>query len=185
MDAESMQKTGWIDGAPDFHETHFMKGFPNDTGRFRFKPDWVSIGPLHKEMPSLPDHAPLTNDFDDEHPFRMVTPPARNFLNTSFTETPTSRDKEAQPMLLIHPEDAANLGVDDGARVVVGNHQGSVRLPARHFPGLQRGVVILESVWPDEYFEDGIGINLLIDARPIAPNYGAAFHDTAVWIRTG
>ena len=28
MDAESMQKTGWIDGAPDFHEAHFMKGFP-------------------------------------------------------------------------------------------------------------------------------------------------------------
>ena len=185
VDAETMRKNKWIDGALEFDEAHFANGFPNKSGRFRFKPDWAAIGPLHEGLPSLPDHAPLTNVTDKDHAFRMVTPPARNFLNTSFAETSTSRDREGQPRLLIHPEDADRLGIRDRTQIIVGNLQGSVHLQVCHFSGLQPGVVMAESVWPNDQFKNGIGINLLINSRPIAPNYGAAFHDTAVWIRPG
>ncbi len=48
------------------------------------------------------------------HPFRMTTSPARNFLNSSFTETPTGLAKEERPSVMIHPDDAAPLGIADG-----------------------------------------------------------------------
>jgi anaerobic selenocysteine-containing dehydrogenase len=49
--------------------------------------------------------------------------------------------------------------------------------------GQQRGVVVVEGIWTNRYFESGLGINALTGADPGWPNGGAAFHDTAVWIR--
>ena len=63
---------------------------------------------------------------DSTHPFRLVTAPARSFLNTSFTETPASVAREKRPAALMHPEDCAALAVKDGDRVRLGNTRGSV-----------------------------------------------------------
>lgn len=62
----------------------------------------------------------------------------------------------------------------------LGNRRGTVKLHARLFDGVQRGVVIVESIWPHAAFEEGIGINTLVGADPAKPNGGAAFHDSAV-----
>jgi len=48
--------------------------------------------------------------------------------------------------------------------------------------GLQRRVVIVEGLWPNRAFEEGIGINLLTSADPGLPRGGAVFHDTSVWL---
>jgi anaerobic selenocysteine-containing dehydrogenase len=85
---------------------------------------------------------------------------------------------------MIHPDDAAPLGVADGSRVVLGNKRGEVRLHARLFDGVQRGVIIAESIWPNGAYEDGRGINTLTSADVVAPFGGAALHDTKVWVRT-
>jgi hypothetical protein len=47
---------------------------------------------------------------------------------------------------------------------------------------VQKDVIVVESVWPNAAFEEGIGINALISAEAGAPNGGAVFHDTAVWV---
>jgi anaerobic selenocysteine-containing dehydrogenase len=84
---------------------------------------------------------------------------------------------------LIQPEYAAAAVIDDGDYVVLGNARGQVRLHARIFGGVVRGVLISESIWPNEAFADGCGINSLTGADPIAPYGGAAFHDNKVWIK--
>jgi anaerobic selenocysteine-containing dehydrogenase len=66
---------------------------------------------------------------------------------------------------------------------VLGNSRGEVRLHARLFDGLRRGVLIAESVWPNAAYEDGRGINTLTGDHAIAPVGGAAFHDNRVWIK--
>jgi hypothetical protein len=48
---------------------------------------------------------------------------------------------------------------------------------------VRRGVLIAESIWPNEAYVDGRGINTLTGADSIAPLGGAAFHDNRVWIR--
>jgi hypothetical protein len=65
----------------------------------------------------------------------------------------------------------------------MGNERGEIMLAAEAFPGVQRGVVIVESIPPNDQFEGGEGINTLTSADQGAPYGGAPFHDNHVWIR--
>ena len=187
---DQLEAKRWIDCQPDFDAAHYVRGFAWPDGKFRFKPDWPNVpfrSPWHAgpvdEMPTLPDHWNIIEEADEAHPFRLATSPARNFLNSTFTEMPTSRAREGRPEVMIHPLDAAPLAIADGAEVVLGNARGKVRLHARLFDGVRRGVLIAESIWPNAAYPDGRGINTLTGADAIAPYGGAAFHDNRVWIR--
>ncbi len=107
----------------------------------------------------------------------------RHFLNTSFTETPSSQRYERRPTVKLHPDDCAALGLTAGALARLGNQRGSVVVATEPFAGIQRGVVVVESIWPHAAFVEGRGINVLTSADPGPPNGGAVFHDTAVWLR--
>jgi anaerobic selenocysteine-containing dehydrogenase len=182
-DAATIDAAGGFDALPDYATAHHLNGFPTPSGKFQFKPDWSTQGPDHARMPKLPDHFAIIDESDDRHPFRLVAAPARNYLNTSFTETPTSQRKEERPTVLVHPEDAARLGIGAGDRVRLGNGRGSVVVHALLRDGQQPGVLVVESIWPNAAFEEGIGINALISAEAAPPGGGAVFHDTAVWLR--
>jgi anaerobic selenocysteine-containing dehydrogenase len=182
-DAATIHAKGGHDLALPFETAHFLDGFGHADKRFHFQANWAAIGPHHAGMSSLPDHVPVIDRADAEHPFRMVAPPARSFLNTTFNNLPSSIGREGKPTARVHPDDLAALGLADGARLRLGNKRGSVVLEARAFDGLQRGVVVVEGIWPNSAFEEGIGINALTSADPGLPNGGAVFHDTAVWIK--
>ncbi|MGE0416582.1 MAG: molybdopterin oxidoreductase family protein [Acetobacteraceae bacterium] len=182
-DAATVMRERWIDIMPGFEDAHFLKGFGTRDGKFRFAPDWSALGEFHAQMPPLPDHMPTIDDAAPDRPFRLVTAPARSFLNTSFTEMPTGRKREGRPTVLMHPEDGRRLGVADGARVRLGNARGEVVLHAKYADGMQAGVLVSESIWPSECFEGGIGINALTSDDPGPPFGGAVYHDTAVWMR--
>ncbi len=182
-DAATVRARRWVDAAQPFARAHFLDGFAHADKRFHFAPDWTALGPFGAAMPKLPDHFAIVDARSETHPFRMVTAPARQFLNTSFTEMPTGRARERRPTALIHPQDAARLGIAEGARMRLGNARGEVVLHARHFDGVQPGVLVVESVWPSEYYEGGLGINALTSDDPAPPAGGAVFHDTAVWAR--
>ena len=181
--AEAVHAARWVDCGRDFRASHFLDGFGHPDGRFRFAPDWAAIGPNHADLPPLPDHLPITETADTDHPFRMVTAPARHFLNSTFGVSEDSRRREGRPTVLIHSADCANLGVDDGDTVRLGNRRGAVVVHARPFDGLQPGTVVVEGLWRNADFVEGNGINTLTGSDPVLPAGGAAFHDTAVWIR--
>jgi len=82
--------------------------------------------------------------------------------------------------VMVHPEDARQQGISEDQLVRLSNPRGIVLLHATLFDGLQRGVVIVESIWPNAAFVGGIGINALTGADPGAPIGGAAFHDNRV-----
>ncbi|MFG1299237.1 molybdopterin oxidoreductase family protein [Xanthobacter sp. V3C-3] len=182
-----LEETGFIDVAKPFEEAHFLTGFGHRDKRFHFAVDWPALafpapakfGPV-ADMPALPDHWAVIEEPTAAHPFRLVTAPARNFLNSSFTETPTSQAREGAPSLLIHPEDAAGLGIAEGDLVAVENPRGRVELIARLFDGVRRGVVVSEQIQPAGAHRGGRGINTLTGADPVAPVGGAAFHDNRV-----
>jgi anaerobic selenocysteine-containing dehydrogenase len=188
---DRLEEESWIDVQPDFESAHFLNGFGHPDGKYRFRPDWravrfnplvPSLGPIDA-IPPLPDHWEVREQEDERHPFKLSTSPARTFLNSTFNETPSSRKREGRPTLFIHPEDLAALGLSDGQKVRIGNERGAVTIHLQAFAGLRRGVVIAESIWPNEAFEDGCGINTLTGADQPAPCGGAPFHDIHVWIR--
>ncbi|MDQ0469036.1 molybdopterin-containing oxidoreductase family protein [Labrys wisconsinensis] len=184
---EELERQRWIDCQQPFEKAHFLDGFGWPDGKFRFKADWrrvpyaapAKFGPIDT-MPAFPDHWAAIEAADEAHPFRLATSPARNYLNSSFTETPTAITKEERPTVLIHPEDAAANGIAEGDKVELSNPRGAVRLHARLFGGLRRGVLVAESIWPNSAYEDGRGINTLTGADAPAPVGGAAFHDNKV-----
>jgi anaerobic selenocysteine-containing dehydrogenase len=182
-DAATIVAKGGHDMAPPFETAHFLDGFGHADRRFHFKADWAKIGPSYALLPALPDHVAVIEESDAEHPFRMVAPPARSFLNSTFNNTPSGVVREGRPTVRLHPADLAALGLADGARVRLGNRRGSVMLHARAFDGVLRGVVVVEGLWPNGAFEEGIGVNALTSADAGLPNGGAVYHDTAVWVR--
>ena len=165
-------------------------------GKFRFKPDWTgtvapnkppksigAAGPL-AELPEFPDHVDLIEVADAEHPFRLATSPARSFLNSSFTETPGSQNREGRPELMIHPDDAAATR-HRRRRPRRDRQHGAARwccMPDCS-TACRRGVVIAEGIWPNSAHERGEGINVLTGSDAAAPYGGAAFHDNKVWVR--
>jgi len=192
-DLASLEEMRWHDCRPTYEEAHYQDGFAHTDGKFHFRPNWAEFAPAawttagcshgHADstgMPEFPDHWAVIEEASEELPFRLVTAPARNYLNSSFTETPTSRKQERRPSVLLHPKDAAKQGIEDGQRVRLANHRGEVVLHAELFTGLQPGVLVVESIWPNAAFEGGIGINALTGADPVKPIGGAAFHDNAV-----
>jgi len=182
-DAETNWRRGGQDFALPFKTAHFLDGFPNGDGRFHFKPDWRRFGGRWHEMPALPDHFDVIDAATPDRPFRLVAAPARTFLNSTFTETPSSQARERRPTALLHPDDCEALGVADGDPVRLGNTRGEVVIRAKAQAGQQRGVVVVEGIWPNRRFDGGIGINALTSADPGWPHGGAVFHDTAVSIR--
>ncbi len=195
MDFDRLGEEKWIDCQPDFDTAHFVKGFGFPDGKFRFRPNWTNtpapnrppralgaFGP-HEALPAFPDHVAIIETPDADHPFRLATSPARTFLNSTFTETKGSREREGRPEVMIHPEDAAANGIAEGDIVQLGNPRGDIRLHAKVTDGVKPGVLIAEGIWPNSAHLDGEGINVLTGADPVAPYGGAAFHDNRVWLR--
>jgi anaerobic selenocysteine-containing dehydrogenase len=180
----------WIDAQPKFAEAHYLDGFNFADRKYRFRAKWddmpvpvVGAPVLTEGLPQLPDHWDGIEVADADHPFRLATSPARSFLNSSFNETPGSRQREGRPTVMMHPHDAKGLGLADGDKVVLGNPRGEVRLHVKLFDGVVPGVLIAESIHPNAAYEDGRGINTLTGADTGQPFGGAAFHDNKVWVR--
>ncbi len=173
----------FIDCAPSFEEAHFINGFNWHDGKFRFAPNWRELGAAGGEMPTLPDFWDVIDARNAQHPLRLVAAPSRGFLNSSFNNTPSSLKREKFPQLKIHPQTAKRFAIVDKQSVKVGNDQGAVTVTAAFTEDIQADTVVVEGIWAAKYFPEGIGINLLISAEPAAPNGGAVFHDTAVWVK--
>ena len=181
--ADTVWQQGGIDLALEFEQANFLTGFATPNKRFHFAPDWSTVGPNFSAMPAMPDHWEVIDRPTTSCPLRLVAAPARQFLNTSFSETPTARRMEKQPTALLHPQDLQVYAIKSGDLVTLGNALGEVSLLAKAFDGLQVGTVIVEGLWPNDAFAGGIGINALISSEPGKPNGGAVYHDTAIWAR--
>ena len=172
-----------IDFFPGFETSHYLDGFEHDDRRFHFRAGWQAWPHAVEGMPELPDQWEVTDESNPEKPFRLVTAPSRWFLNSTFNELEISRKRLKRPCVKLHPQDCSKLGLEEAQPVVLGNERGEVELVVEVFDGLQPGVVVVESIWPNSAFRNGRGINTLTSAEIGAPNGGAVFHDTAVWIR--
>lgn len=191
---DTLKEERWFDCQPEFRQAHYLDGFGHADGRFRFRPDWQNgkspnkpparlgnLGPV-AALPEFPDQVDLIEVADAAHPFRLATSPARNFLNSTFSETPTSREKEGRPEVMLNPADAERLLIAEGDVVRIGNGRGSLRVHARVTDAVKPGVLVAEGLWPNKAHLDGEGINVLTGADAVAPHGGAAFHDNKVWL---
>ena len=114
------------------------------------------------------------------YPLAMISPPARNFLNSSFVNVKSLRDIEREPVLEMHPDDATARGIADGAMVRVFNDRGEQLLRAAVNGRARPGVVNGLGVWWRKFGVDGKNVNELTHQRLTDLGAAATFYDCLV-----
>jgi anaerobic selenocysteine-containing dehydrogenase len=110
----------------------------------------------------------------------MISPPARNFLNSSFVNVRSLRDIEGEPLLEIDAGDAAARGIATGAVVRVFNDRGEYRCKARVSERARPGVVNGLGVWWRKLGLAGTNVNQLTSQRLTDLGRGPVFYDCLV-----
>ncbi len=137
-----LRERGWV--TLPLPEAPFARGgFPTASGRCEID------SPRHGVPDYLPNHesATSTPGLAARYPLAMISPPARNFLNSSFVNVKSLRDIEGEPLLEIHPEDAASRSIVDGGVVRVFNDRGEYWCTARVSDRARPGVVNGLGIW--------------------------------------
>jgi anaerobic selenocysteine-containing dehydrogenase len=112
----------------------------------------------------------------------MISPPARNFLNSTFVNVKSLRQTEGEPHLDIHPADAAQRGIVDGNQVRIYNERGSFMAKARVTDKARQGLVVGLSVWWKKFSADGKNANEVTSQRLTDMGKAPTFYDVLVQV---
>jgi anaerobic selenocysteine-containing dehydrogenase len=147
-------------------------GFPTASGKCEFE------SPVH----GLPDHLPNHEQpgSDPRYPLAMISPPARNFLNSTFVNVKSLRDMEGEPLLEISAQDAEQRGISDGDIVKIFNDRGVYRCKARISTRARAGVVHGLGIWWRKMGLDGKNVNELTSQHLTDMGRGPVFYDCMV-----
>ena len=183
MDWEALKRDGWKRLALPKTFAPFAKGgFHTASGKCEFYSATLlgqGIDPLPFYNP--PAEAAASNpQLARKYPLSFLSPPVRNFLNSSFANLPRFRAAEGEPSLELHSADAAARGVVDGDMVRVYNDRGSFTLKARVNDKPRRGVVVAPSVWWKKFARDRSNANDLTSQRTADLGGAATFYDCLV-----
>jgi anaerobic selenocysteine-containing dehydrogenase len=180
---ESLKNSGWRRLAvPERFAPFAAGGFPTPSGKCEF----YSATAAKMGLDPLPTYTPPREnvladpDRAQRYPLAFISPPCRNFLNSSFANLPFALASEKEPRLDIHPDDARSRGIADGAKVRVFNDRGDFTVKAAISTRARPGCVVAPSVWWRKLAPDGRNAND-VTSQALADMGGAAtFYDCLV-----
>jgi anaerobic selenocysteine-containing dehydrogenase len=154
--------------------------FPTPSGKCEF----FSQRLADTGQDGLPDHVPNYEvaKTGDTYPLAMISPPARNFLNSSFVNVKSLRDIEGEPLLEMHADDATARGIVSGETVRVFNSRGTYRCTVRVNQRARPGVVHGLGVWWRKLGLDGSNVNELTSQQLTDMGRAPTFYDCAVQV---
>jgi anaerobic selenocysteine-containing dehydrogenase len=117
------------------------------------------------------------------YPLQLLTPPAPQFLNSTFVNVDTLRKSAGERTLEIHPVDAASRGVVAGQMVTVFNDRGRFRARAVLADTVKPGVVVSLGLWWRKFTDDGANCNSTTATATTDLGGGATFFDNLVEVR--
>ena len=160
----------------------FAEGrFPTASGKCEF----FSAELARRGQDGLPDHVPNHEPAGSSpvFPLAMISPPARNFLNSTFVNLKSLRAIEREPVLEIHASDASARGIADGSVVRVFNERGEYRCKAQVTDRARPGVVNGLGVWWRKFGADGTNVNELTSQKLTDMGNGPVFYDCLVEVQ--
>jgi anaerobic selenocysteine-containing dehydrogenase len=183
IDWEAAKAQGWQRLAvPERYAPFAEGGFPTPSGKCEFYSETAArmgLDPLPTYTPPR-ENADSNPELARRYPLAFISPPCRNFLNSSFANLPFALASEKAPRLDIHPDDARSRGIRTGDRVRVFNDRGSFALTAAVSDRARPGVVVAPSVWWKKLSPDGRNAND-VTSQALADMGGAAtFYDCLV-----
>ena len=163
----------------DTPDAPFAQGrFPTPSGKCEFFSERLAA----RGLDGLPDHVPNHEaaHSSSAFPLAMISPPARNFLNSSFVNVKSLQHSEGEPLLEMHPDDAAARHIADGDTVRVFNDRGSYLCRARISARARAGVVNGLGVWWRKLGLGGTNVNQLTSQKLTDLGHGPTFYDCLV-----
>jgi anaerobic selenocysteine-containing dehydrogenase len=128
-----------------------------------------------------PHEDPQTKpDLAAKYPLQLLTPPAPQFLNSTFVNVDVLRKGAGERTLEIHPDDAARRGIADGQTVSVFNDRGRFRAKAVLADTVKPGVVVSLGLWWRKWTDDGVNCNATTSTATTDLGGGATFFDNLV-----
>jgi anaerobic selenocysteine-containing dehydrogenase len=161
-------------------------GFRTPSGKCEFFSERLK----REGLDPVPDYLPPYESADGSpelaarYPLAMISPPARNFLNSSFVNVDSLRTVENQPHLDIHPADAQARGIEDGKLVRIFNDRGSMQARARLTERAREGVVVGLSIWWKKLSPDGRNANQVTSQALTDLGGSATFYDCLVEVES-
>jgi anaerobic selenocysteine-containing dehydrogenase len=176
VDFDTLRRDGWV--KLPLPEAPFAEGrFQTPSGKVLVDAPGVGV----------PDYVPpfegARSPLAARYPLAMISPPARNFLNSSFVNVASLRAAEREPLLEMHPDDAAARGIADGAMVEVFNERGRYHCRARVGERARPGVVNGLGVWWRKFGVRGTNVNELTSQRLTDIGRAPTFYDCRVEVR--
>jgi len=160
----------------------FAQGnFPTPSGRCEFFSQRLADQGLDGLPDHVPNHEPARSSKD--YPLVMISPPARNFLNSSFVNVASLRATEGEPLLEMHPLDAAARQIQDGSVVRVFNARGEHRCRVSLNHRARVGVVHGLGVWWRKFGLDGTNVNQLTSQALTDLGQAPTFYDCLVEVQ--
>ncbi|WP_029706482.1 molybdopterin-containing oxidoreductase family protein [Rhodoferax saidenbachensis] len=155
-------------------------GFLTPSGKCEFYSERLAA----QGLDGLPDHIPNYElpQAGGAYPLAMISPPARNFLNSTFVNVKSLRDIEGQPLLEISAADAASRGITSGDVVRIFNDRGEYRCVAEVSPRARTGVVHGLGIWWRKLGLDGSNVNQLTSQSLTDLGRGPTFYDCVVQV---
>jgi len=178
---ESLKESGWAKlNLPDAPFAN--GGFRTPSGKCEF----YSKRLAQQGLDPLPDYLPPHESADGapelaaRYPLAMISPPARNFLNSTFVNVESLRSTEGEPHLDIHPSDARVRQVAEGDLVRIFNDRGSMQARARVTDKAREGLVVGLSIWWKKLAPDGRNANQVTSQALTDLGGSATFYDCLV-----
>ena len=153
-------------------------GFPTPSGKCEFFSARLAAQGLDGVPDYLPNYEPA--GAPGAYPLAMISPPARNFLNSSFVNVKSLRDIEGEPLLEICAADAEVRGITSGMLVRVFNGRGEHVCKAKVSSCARHGVVHGLGIWWRKLGVDGTNVNQLTSQRLTDLGRAPTFYDCLV-----
>jgi anaerobic selenocysteine-containing dehydrogenase len=180
---DRLRERGWMRLAlPTDYAPYAEGGFATPSGKCELRsqrmadlgfdplPDYVPPRESRESQPALAARYPLT----------LLSPPAHQFLNSTFVNVDALRRQAGTPTLRLHPDDAALRGIVAGMRVRCFNDRGAFTAAAVVTAEVKRGVVQAPSIWWGRFTDDGMNANETTSAALTDLGAGATFYDNLV-----
>jgi anaerobic selenocysteine-containing dehydrogenase len=178
IDFGTLRAQGWVK-LPIADAPLASGGFPSAGGKCLIDAPGLGVPehvPNHESALSSPELA-------RRYPLAMISPPARNFLNSTFVNVKSLRDIEGEPLLEIHAADAQPRGIASGQVVRVFNDRGSYLCKAMLSERARPGVVNGLGVWWRKLGLEGSNVNEVTHQKLTDIGRAPAFYDCLVEVR--
>lgn len=183
FDWESLKQKGWQKlNMPD---APFAEGgFPTPSGKCEFYSSTMASDGLDPLPTYIPPYESVASNpaLAKKYPLAMISPPARNFLNSTFVNVQSLRATEGEPHLDMHPNDAAARGIAHGDMARIYNDRGSFIAKARVTEKARPGLVVGLSIWWKKLSRDGKNANEVTSQRLTDMGRAPTFYDTLVQV---